>query len=144
MKLPNELSEEETRKQFFRRAEQNTVWGLFVEGQLVSVAELNAKAFDLGQVGGVLHIELFPQARATPPTVMRQLIKDAKDLHKIAKLIIFTGEHNMAARKVLPRVRSVLSMPATSHFFLERDALLPIPFYVMVRSSSCIDFIHLC
>jgi hypothetical protein len=46
--IPNDLSEAQLHDQFCRKTKEKISWGLFAEGQLVSVAELNAKAMDLG------------------------------------------------------------------------------------------------
>lgn len=97
--LPDDLSEEKTRAQFLWKAERKIIWGLFTEGRLASVAELNAKALDLGQVGGVYTVPRF-RKRGLAKSLMRQLLLDAKNVHGIRKLIIFTGEENIPARKV--------------------------------------------
>jgi GNAT superfamily N-acetyltransferase len=97
--LPDDLGEEQTRAQFLWKAERKIVWGRFTEGCLASVAELNAKALDLGQVGGVYTVPQF-RKRGLAKSLMRQLMLDAKKVHGIRKLIIFTGDENMPARKV--------------------------------------------
>ena len=86
-------------QQFSEKAEKKITWGLFLENVLVSIADLNAKALDLGQVGGVYTVPSFRQ-RGYSKSVMRQLLLDAKELHKIRKLIIFTGEQNFPAQKL--------------------------------------------
>lgn len=63
------------------------------------MAEFNAKARDLAQVGGVYTAPAFRQ-QGYAQAVMRTLMRDARDLHKIRKLIIFTGETNTKARKL--------------------------------------------
>lgn len=99
MKLPTQQSMDEIQEEFERDVELKIAWGLFHQGELVSIADLNAKAMDLGQVGGVFTV---PQHRKKgfSSAVMRQLMHDAKHLHSLRKLIIFTGEDNVSARKV--------------------------------------------
>jgi predicted GNAT family acetyltransferase len=99
MKLPSQQSSEEIRAEFERDVEMKIAWGLFLQEELVSIADLNAKAIDLGQVGGVFTV---PQHRKKgfSSAVIRQLMHDAKHLHNLRKLIIFTGEDNISARRV--------------------------------------------
>jgi hypothetical protein len=51
--LPNNLTEVQMRDAFFSKVKQKITWGYFDDNILVSIADLNAKAFDLGQLGGV-------------------------------------------------------------------------------------------
>ena len=97
--LPNDLSEEQNHELFLEKVNNKISWGYFLQGQLVAMADLNAKATDLGQVGGVYTI---PNARKKgfARSVIRRLMTDAKNIHKIRKLIIFTGENNHPARRL--------------------------------------------
>lgn len=97
--LPNELTPEQLKEHFIDKVKRRVAWGLFQEEALVSMADLNAKAFDLGQVGGVYTTPAF-RNRGCSKSVMRHLIHDAKKLHNLRKLIIFTGEKNRAAQAV--------------------------------------------
>ncbi len=90
---------EETHAEFLTLAAQKIIWGLFLEEKLVAVADLNAHFSDLGQLGGVYTIPNF-RKKGLSTRLIRHLIHDAKALHKIRKLIIFTGENNHAARRV--------------------------------------------
>ena len=63
------------------------------------MAEFNAKAMDLGQVGGVYTTPAH-RKKGFAQSVMRQLITDAGKVHQIRKLIIFTGENNQPARRL--------------------------------------------
>ncbi|MBS0650914.1 MAG: GNAT family N-acetyltransferase [Verrucomicrobia bacterium] len=99
MKLPSQQSMDEIREEFERDVELKIAWGLFHQGELVSIADLNAKAMDLGQVGGVFTVPRH-RKKGLSSAVMRQLMHDAKHLHNLRKLIIFTGEDNVSARKV--------------------------------------------
>lgn len=97
--LPNDLTDGQLLDEFLDKAKKRIMWGLFLKNTLVSIADLNAKAFDLGQVGGVYTMPRFRQ-RGYSKSVMKQLLLDAKELHKIRKLIIFTGEQNFPAQKL--------------------------------------------
>lgn len=97
--LPNDLTDKQLLDQFLNKTQKKITWGLFLNNTLVSIADLNAKALDLGQVGGVYTMPSFRQ-RGYSKSVMKQLLKDAKELHKIRKLIIFTGEKNFPAQKL--------------------------------------------
>ena len=111
--LSNELTDEQFRQQFLLKIAKKIIWGYFLKDTLVSIADLNAKALDLGQVGGVYTDPSF-RKRGYSTAVMNKLLSDAKHLHGIRKLIIFTGENNHAAQKVY------LSLGATpvGHFAL--------------------------
>jgi len=97
--LPNDLSDKQLHELFLQKVQKKISWGFFLGIQLVSIAELNAKAFDLGQVGGVYTAPAF-RKKGFATSVMHQLIEDAKSLHRIRKLIIFTGDTNHPARKL--------------------------------------------
>lgn len=97
--LPNDLSEEQNYALFLEKVERKISWGYFLEGRLVAMAEFNAKAMDLGQVGGV-YTNPSHRKKGFAQSVMRQLITDARNVHQIRKLIIFTGESNSPARRL--------------------------------------------
>ncbi len=97
--LPNDLTDEQLLNQFLEKTKKKITWGLFLNNTLVSIADLNAKALDLGQVGGVYTVPSLRQ-RGYSKSVMQQLLLDAKEIHKIRKLIIFTGEQNFPAQKL--------------------------------------------
>lgn len=97
--IPNDLTDVQLLEQFLDKAKKKMTWGLFLENTLVSIADLNAKALDLGQVGGVYTIPSVRQ-RGYSKSVMKQLLQDAREFHKIRKLIIFTGDKNSSAQKL--------------------------------------------
>lgn len=96
--FPMGLNEEQLQKLFIDKCKQKIIWGFFFEDQLVSIADLNAKAFDLGQLGGVYTAPKFRQ-RGYSKAVIHRLLADLKGLG-IQKLIIFTGENSLAAQKL--------------------------------------------
>jgi GNAT superfamily N-acetyltransferase len=97
--VPNDLTDKQLLDQFLEKVKRKITWGLFLNNALVSIADLNAKALDLGQVGGVYTVPSFRQ-RGYSRSVMQQLLLDARELHKIRKIIIFTGEQNFPAQKL--------------------------------------------
>ena len=99
MKLPEDLSEKDLYRDFLSKVEQKITWGLFRDRELRSLAEFNAKTTDLAQVGGVYTIPSL-RGQGLAKTLMRQLVTDAKNLHRIRKLIIFTDQDNKPARSV--------------------------------------------
>lgn len=99
MKFPTNLTEEQMRSMFLSKVAAKTVWGAFSGKQLAAIGDLNAKALDLGQVGGVYTAPAF-RKQGMAKSMMQRLATDAKELHGIRKLIIFTGENNAAARKL--------------------------------------------
>ncbi len=99
MHYPEQGGKEELCKEFQMMVAAKISWGLFFDEKLISIANLNARALDLGQVGGVYTTPKF-RKQGFASAVMRQLIHDAKELHRIRKLIIFTAETNLSARRV--------------------------------------------
>ncbi len=97
--IPCSLGEELIRGNFNSDVEQQKMWGYFLDDKLVAMADLNAKAQDLGQVGGVYTIPSM-RRKGLSRAVMQQLMHDVQKLHGIRKLIIFTGNDNLAARKL--------------------------------------------
>lgn len=90
---------EEIHIEFLEKVDRKTTWGLFLEKKLVAIADLNAHFSDLGQLGGVYTLPEF-RRRGFSKRLVRHIIHDIKTVHCIRKLIIFTGEHNFAARRV--------------------------------------------
>lgn len=97
--LPNDRSDSQLWNIFLEKTKKKIAWGYFLNSTLVSMADLNAKALDLGQVGGVYTDPKF-RRKGYSKAVMMQLLHDAKELHSIRKLIIFTGENNFSAQKL--------------------------------------------
>lgn len=94
---PGDLPEVEMQAQYARKTVQKISWGIFCDGQLVSVADFNAKAGDLAQVGGVYTVPAY-RGKGMAKALFQKLLYDAKEKHHLKKLIIFTGEKNTAAR----------------------------------------------
>lgn len=94
--FPNDFTDEQWLNLFREKVDKKIIWGYFKEDRLISTADLNAKASDLGQVGGVYTLPRY-RRKGYSKTVMKQLLYDAKEKHHIKKLIIFTGEKNLPA-----------------------------------------------
>ncbi|MDP1836442.1 MAG: GNAT family N-acetyltransferase [Chlamydiales bacterium] len=98
--LPNDLSDEEMYDQFVGKCERLMIWGLFVDCQPVSVAELNAKTNSIATVGGVYTSPKF-RRKGLAKTLMKGLIFDCQTKLCLHKLIIITGENeNEPAQKL--------------------------------------------
>jgi RimJ/RimL family protein N-acetyltransferase len=97
--FPNDLSDKQLLELFIDKCNKKIIWGFFFNSQLVSIADLNAKAFDLGQLGGVYTAPRFRQ-KGYSKAVIHRLLADLKTIHSIHKLIIFTGEKNLPAQKL--------------------------------------------
>lgn len=109
--LPHDLTEEQLRIDFLENATSKVIWGVFSEGQLVTIGNLNAKALDLGQVGGVYTTPSF-RGRGLARRLMQRIFADCKALHRLRKLIIFTDIENRSAR----RVYESLGVTLTGHY----------------------------
>lgn len=106
LKAPDRLKEAQLQAQFLEQVKKQIIWGLFVEEQLVTTALLNAKAFDVGQVGGVYTVPSF-RKQGLAKALMKQLVMDAKHLHGLRTLIIFTNEYNHSARAVYESLKGI-------------------------------------
>jgi predicted GNAT family acetyltransferase len=100
LSLPLQATLEQRRTDFIVRIRSGLWWGAFDDGhELVSIAALNATYGSLGQVGGV-YTRPADRRKGLSRAVMQLLIEDcAKRLH-FEKLVLFTGEDNMPARKL--------------------------------------------
>lgn len=105
-KIPNDLNSRQFHRIYLDKVKKQIAWGAFVDEHLVSIADFNAQILDLGQVGGVYTVPAF-RKRGLAKSVMRKLIHDAKTIHQIRKLIIFTGENNAPARKLYESLNAV-------------------------------------
>ncbi len=97
--VPHNLTDKQLLDLFIEKTQKKISWGFFLNDKLVSVADLNAKALDLGQVGGVYTDSKF-RRKGYSKSVLIQLLHDAKEVHSIRKLVIFTGENNFSAQKL--------------------------------------------
>ena len=95
--LPVQGTLEQQRTQFESQAQAGHWWGTFDDGRLTTTVALNAVYGKMGQVGGVY----------TPPewrrkgfarAAMRALIRDSGSRLGLERLILFTGEDNLAAQ----------------------------------------------
>lgn len=97
--FPNDLDDDQLLKLFLEKCSKRIIWGCFLMDQLVSMADLNAKASDLGQLGGVYTDPNF-RKQGYSKAVIYKMLSDIKKIHSIRKLIIFTGENNLPAQKL--------------------------------------------
>lgn len=97
--FPNDLNDEQLLEIFVDKCSEKIIWGYFLMDRLVSIADLNAKASDLGQLGGVYTDPNF-RKKGYSQAVIHKLLSDVKSIHNIRKLIIFTGENNLPAQKL--------------------------------------------
>jgi len=98
-RLPDSSNEAQKREAFASFVNRKVIWGLFLDKKLLSIANLNAHASDLAQLGGVFTDSEY-RRKGYSRAVLQQLFNDCKSLHGITKLIIFTGEDNPSARKL--------------------------------------------
>lgn len=97
--LKEDLSDEALRANFERYTAMKEFWGYFESGRLLSTAALNARALDIGQVGGVYTVPEM-RGRGFSRTVMKVLLSDCARIHNIRRMILFTGEKNLAAQEL--------------------------------------------
>ncbi len=99
LNLPWQATLQERKDDFESRARARRWWGAFDSGRLVAIAGLNAVYGRLGQVGGVYSL-LDGRRKRLGHAVMRALISDSRSHHHFERLVLFTGEDNVAARRL--------------------------------------------
>jgi RimJ/RimL family protein N-acetyltransferase len=99
LNLPLQLTPEQRREEFESRARAHRWWGAFEGDRLVAIAGLNAVYGHLGQVGGV-YSPPEDRRKGFARAVMGQLICDSRTRHHFERLVLFTGENNIGARRL--------------------------------------------
>lgn len=99
MKLPLPVVDSAHEAEFVRRARAHWWWGAFVGQELVATVALNAAYGVVGQIGGV-YVRPTDRHKGFARAAMQRLIRDGRDYHRFKKLILFTGEDNLAARRL--------------------------------------------
>lgn len=97
--LPVQGTITERRAQFIEQSKAGCWWGAFEHNILAATVALNATHGSLGQVGGVF---TSPEKRRSglARRAMQLLMNESMKRHHLDKLILFTGEHNIAAREL--------------------------------------------
>jgi ribosomal protein S18 acetylase RimI-like enzyme len=85
--------------EFARRARARWWWGAFAGSELAATVALNAAYGRVGQVGGV-YTRPADRKKGFARAAMRQLVEDCTEEHRFEKLILFTEEDNLPARRL--------------------------------------------
>lgn len=111
--LPVQGTTAQREAQFVEQSTAGFWWGAVENGKLAATVALNAKHDGIGQIGGVYTL---PEKRrkGLARRAMQLLINDSIDRHRLHKLILFTGEHNVAARELYKN----LDFTTSGHFAL--------------------------
>ncbi len=99
LNLPWQATLLQRKAEFEARAQTHRWWGVFEREQLVAIAGLNAVYGRLGQVGGV-YSRFGDRRKGLGRVVMRALIRDSVRQHHFERLVLFTGEDNVGARRL--------------------------------------------
>ncbi len=97
--MPLPVVDEAHEAEFARRTRAHWWWGAFMDEELVATVALNAAYGVVGQIGGV-YTRPADRNKRFAQTAMQRLIQDCRDHHRFKKLILFTGEDNLAARRL--------------------------------------------
>lgn len=97
--LPVDSSHEERQRAFVARAGARLWWGAFEGSSLLAIAGLNATYGVLGQVGGVYTMPGH-RRRGLARATMALLIRECDYVHRLVRLILFTGETNVGSRRL--------------------------------------------
>jgi predicted GNAT family acetyltransferase len=97
--LPLQGTEDQRKAAFVRSVALGHWWGAFDEGRLVSLVGITALHETIAQIGGVFTV---PDHRrgGLSKDVMITLMRDARSVHRLDRLFLFTGEENVAARRM--------------------------------------------
>lgn len=97
--FPIQGSLEQRRQDFADSAEAGRWWGLRDGDALIALGALNAVHEELGQIGGVYTVP-GERRRGHALRLMESLIADCIRSRGLRKLILFTGEDNVAAQRL--------------------------------------------
>jgi len=95
--LPQQGTPEQQRTMFDGMVVRRRQWGVDLDGVLVALAAMNSDACGAGLVGGV-YTAPSARRRGLSRAVMEQLAADARDVHGLDRLVLFTGDTNAAAQ----------------------------------------------
>lgn len=98
-KLAVDGSTEQRRASFFEKVKQKHWWGLNENNRLVSIAGFNACFQDVGQLGGI-YTPPEMRGRGLARKCVEKLIYDSIHVHNLSRLILFTGNDNIAAQRL--------------------------------------------
>ena len=97
--LTSDMAPDQVKIRFEKSTQNKIWWGLFRGGELCSIAGLNSKGENIGQVGGVFTPKPKRQLGLSKATMLHML-KDCRDLHGHTKSILFTGETDIPAQNL--------------------------------------------
>ena len=97
--LPLQGTEDQRRSAFMRSVALSHWWGAFEGERLVSLVGITAMHETIAQIGGVFTV---PEHRrgGLSKDVMTAVMRDAHRLQRLERLFLFTGEENVAARRM--------------------------------------------
>jgi len=122
MNLPLPVADHAHESEFGRRTRARWWWGAFLGSQLAAVVGLNAAYGVVGQVGGV-YTRPADRKKGLARAAMELLMEEGRDYHQFEKLILFTNEDNLSAR----RLYESLSFDIVGEFGLLLGARRPQP-----------------
>lgn len=99
LNLPLPVVDHAHEAEFGRRARARWWWGTFSGTQLVAIVGLNAAYGVVGQVGGV-YTRAAERKKGFARFAMELLMEEGRDSHQFEKLVLFTNEDNLAARRL--------------------------------------------
>ncbi len=99
MRMPLPVIDAAHEAEFARRARARWWWGAFAGRELAATVALNAAYGSVGQVGGV-YTRPADRKKGFARAAMRHLVEDSAEHHGFEKLILFTGEDNLSARRL--------------------------------------------
>jgi predicted GNAT family acetyltransferase len=99
LNLPLPVLDDAHEAEFVRRTRAKWWWGAFAGRQLAAIVGLNAAYGTVGQVGGV-YARPADRKKGFARAAMELLIEECREYHQFAKLILFTGEENLSARRL--------------------------------------------
>jgi len=111
--LPAQGTAAQRQAQFVEQSTAGLWWGVFENERLAATVALNATHDTIGQVGGVYTVP-GERRKGLARRAMQLLINDSINRHNLHKLILFTGEHSVAARELYKN----LGFTTIGHFAL--------------------------
>lgn len=87
------------RQNFLNATNKQHWWGLFQNGELIAICAYNAHVEKMAQLGGIYTTPKM-RKKGCSKRLLQQMIQDSIQVHHVEKLVLFTQEDNMPARRL--------------------------------------------
>ena len=101
--IRSDLTVDQLRRTFTESAHAREQWGTFEGERLIAMTALNARALDIGQIGGVYTVPEL-RGRGHAQRIVSQQLNDCAQVHHLKRMVLFTDDHNTPAQRVYEKL----------------------------------------